>query len=139
MQPTADDIIAMGFSPEMFGHRDEGGLGITIKNLITEHGNILSGRVGATAYASIAEPTSTYVKRAIKCSVAAELCQMRINRIAQDIKQEDGTDAAKMRQQRKDYLAEAEAWTGQIETAAGSGNDFAFGTVTTNHFNEDDD
>jgi len=129
----------MGFVFQMFGYSTEEGLSTLLTGLIAEHGAILSGRVGATAYASAAEPTSTYVKRAIKCLVAAELCQVRINRIAQDIKQEDGTDAAKMRQQRKDYLAEAEAWTGQIEAAAGSGNDFAFGTVTTNHFNEDDD
>lgn len=136
MQPTAADIVAMGFVFQMFGYSTEEDLNTLLTELIAEHGVILSGRIGATAYGTSDQPTSTYVKRSLKCSVAADLCQMRINRIAQDIKQEDGSDAKKMRQQRQDYLNESELWIGKIEVSAGSGNDFAVGTVVTSHFAE---
>ena len=137
--PSAANIISMGFSFQMFGFISETELNLTIADLITEHGALLSGRIGATAYASTTNPTATYVKRSLKCLVAADLCQMRINRIAQDVKQEDGTDAAKMRKQRLDYLAESEQMIGKIETTAGASNDFSFVSVITSHFDEDDD
>ena len=127
----------MGFSFQMFGRDTASDLNLTIKGMIAEHGALLSGRIGTAAYASTTEPISTYVKRAIKSLVAADLCQMRINRLAQEVKQEDGTDAIKMRRQRQDYLAEAELMIGKIEIAAGAGNDFAFGSVITSHFDED--
>lgn len=135
--PSVTDIISMGFIFQMFGFPSEAELKLAVKSLIAEHGAILSGRIGSTAYSGTTEPTATYVKRALKCLVAADLCQMRINRLAQDIKQDDGTDALKLRRQRADYLAEAELLTGKIEVSAGSGNDFATGTVITSHFSED--
>lgn len=137
--PSAADIIFMGFSFQMFGFDSETGLSLTIKGLITEHGALLSGRIGASAYASTTNPTATYVKRSLKCLVAADLCQMRINRLSQEVKQEDGTDATKMRRQRLDYLAEAEQMINKIEVVAGASNDFAFGAVITSHFDEGDD
>jgi hypothetical protein len=134
--PTAAEIISMGFSYQMFGLESEFDLDLNVNNLLSEHSAMLAGRIGATTYAATTNPTATYVKRSLKCLVAADLCQMRINRLAQEVKQEDGTDAAKMRKQRLDYLAEAEQLISKIETVTGSSNDFAFGTVVTSHFDE---
>ncbi|NOQ51726.1 MAG: hypothetical protein GQ578_05875 [Desulfuromonadaceae bacterium] len=135
--PSAADITNMGFGYQMFGRESASDLNLSIKAMIAEHGALLSGRIGATAYASTTEPTSTYVKRAIKSLVAADLCQIRINRLAQEVKLEDGTDATKMRRQRKDYLDEAELMINKIEATASNSNDFAVGTVITSHFDED--
>lgn len=134
--PTAAQIINMGFSFQMFGFKTEDELTPIIDALITEHGALLSGRIGATAYASTIAPTATYVSRAVKCHVAAELCQMRINKLAQEVKQDDGKDANKMRKQRLDYLSDAELMTSKIEALAGD-DDFAIGAVITSHFEDE--
>ena len=135
--PSTSEIAEMGFTAEMFGKSSDSDLQAMIKGMITEHGGLLSGRIGATAYSSTSQPTATYVKRTLKCLVAAELCQRRINRLAQEVKQEDGTDANKMRKQRLDYLAEAEILIGKIEEGNGASNDFASSPVVTSHFAED--
>ncbi len=134
--PSAYSIVNMGFSFQMFGFSSEADLNLTIKDALVDHGHVLSGRIGVATYASTEQPISTYVKKALSCLVAADLCQMRINRLAQEVKQEDGSDAKKMRQQRADYLNDAEKWIGKIEALAATSNDFAVGCVTSSHFEE---
>ncbi len=121
----------------MFGFKDEGELSLVIKDLLKEHGPILSGRIGASAYASVEQPTSTYVKRALKYLVAADLVDLRIMRMSQDIKQVEGIDAFKLRRTQERYIREAEAVIDKIETAAGASDDFATGVVVSSHFSED--
>lgn len=136
-KPTSNEIAEMGFSHEMFGLADNAAFTMMLKGMITEQGNLLSGRISAATFASTTEPTSSYVKRALKCVVAAELCQRRINRLGQETKLEDGSDAKKMRQNRVDYLTEADLMISKVEAAASNSNDFAVGAVITSHFAED--
>ncbi len=135
--PSGAEIAEMGFTPEMFGKKDDSELLRMLKGLVTEHGGLFSGRIGSGSYAAISEPINSYVKRSIKCLVAAELCQRRINRLAQEAKLEDGKDANKMRRSKSEYLTEVELLVGKIETAAGGDDGFAIGSVVTSHFAED--
>ncbi len=135
--PSEISIVNMGFTYQMFGYQSESDLNQTIRDLLSEHGDLLAGRIGATAYASTAQPTATYVSRALRFFVAAELCQHRINKLTQEVKEDDGKDALKLRRQKTDYLNEAESLISKIEATAGASNDFAVGTVVTSHFAED--
>jgi hypothetical protein len=64
------------------------------------------------------------------------MCQNRINRLAQDVKQDNGMDSIKMRRQRNDYLAQAEQQIQLIQNSQSAGTDFAIGSVITSHFDE---
>lgn len=132
--PTATDITSMGFSHEMFGLPLAADLTTVIDGLIAEHGVEVSGVLGATIFGSTAEPASTRVKRAIKFYVAADLCQNRINRLAQEVKQDNGMDSLKMRRQMADYIAKAQQEIQLIQNDQSAGSDFAIGCVVSSHF-----
>ncbi len=135
--PSSTAIANMGFTAEMFGLKDRTELAGLIKPIITEQAALLSGRVGAITYAITAEPVAIYVSRAIKLLTAAELCQIRINRISQDARNEDGKDANKLRKNRADYLAAVDLLVDDIKEAAGGSDGFATAAVITSHFAED--
>ncbi len=133
--PTAQNIISMGFSGRLFG-LDDDDFTIALPELIAEHGALLSGRIGAAVYATTVEPTVTYIARAVKCLVAAELCQRRINRLANEVRQEGSKLIDELRAHRHDYLREAETMIDKIEAVAGANDDFAVGCVITSHFDD---
>lgn len=134
---TATDVEKMGFKPAMF---DEDAAGfVTLltdetTGVIPEQSALLQGRIGATRYASTDVITAALVKRAEKALVAADLYQIRFNRIAETIDDSDGEDATKLRRTQEKYLAEAEMLIGRIVAeSASDSSDYAGGVVESTH------
>jgi len=128
---VAQDIKNLGFVAEMFGIETvdfDGFLG----GIISEQADLLVVRIGESAYASEASPVATLVKRAEKSLAAAELYQIRFNRLAIDIDSADGMDAFKLRRSMEKYLDEAEKLINRIASGAGTDcGDYAGGTLVT--------
>ena len=133
---NAQEIIDLGFSPEMLKEADEGELSALIDEIISEQAPILEGRIGSTNYASAISPTKEYVKRAEKCLVAAELIQRRINIILGNvIGAGQPIDILHEGTQKKIYKEEADSLIEKIIAGGTSdSSDFASGVLTTSHF-----
>ncbi len=131
---TASEIKDLGFNPQMF-RKEDNTFDAYLDDVITEKSVILQGRIGSTTYASSTSPTKDYVKRAEKCLVAAELLQRRINFMLGNVEGEEGSDLAKARQSKKEYLEEAEALIVKIVAGITTDNDnFTSGVLETSHF-----
>lgn len=136
---TNADIIALGFTKDMFHQITDQLFATYIDAVIAEVSDILSARVGAATYASTTLPTSVYVKRAEKCLVAAEMWDRRMNILmgaivgTNLINAQGGKELLTTyeKKQRDDYLAEAEGWLGKILSS-----DFATGSVLSTHFED---
>lgn len=131
--PTAQDVIYMGFSAAMFGFGTDSELEITVRDLLTEQTALVQGEIGTTI-ATLTGTNAVRATRAIKLLTAADLCRMRINRLAQEVKQEDGSDANKMRNQLREYIAEAQGLIANITNTLGATSGFAAGSVISSHF-----
>ncbi len=108
---TPSDIAFLGFSQALFPSlcETEEDFATLIQEIITEQSEILESRVGTDVYASTSAPTATYVKRAEKCLVAAELVQRRINIIlGNSIGAGNEIDISHEGAQKRAYLDEAE-------------------------------
>ena len=100
-----------------------------LASIITEQSEALAGRIGQSTYDTFLQPAASYIKRAEKCFVAAEMVQRRINIILGNVVgagQE--IDTRNERAQRKAYLDEAEAWLSNISSA-----DYSGGVIITEH------
>jgi hypothetical protein len=132
----AQDMIDLGFLPEMFKKDNEAELSAYITAVIAEQADILLGRIGSAAYNSTTSPTDKYVKRAEKCLTAAELIQRRINIILGNVAgagQE--IDVTHEGAQKKVYLSEANDLIAKLVSGTGAdSNDFATGVLVTSHF-----
>lgn len=133
---TAQKIIELGFSGEMFKKDNESEFSDFINDIISEQSVILQGRIGTAVYDSATSPTKDYVEQAEKCLVAAELVQRRINIIlGKAVGAGREIDISHEGAQKKAYRDEAEDWiaklTGGITSDAG---DFASGVLVTSHF-----
>ena len=133
---TNPDIKALGFTQALFSVicADDPAFEALIDGIITDQSSELQDRVGATVYSAPAN--ATYIKKAEKCLVAAELVQRRINIVlgnSQGAGQEIST--ANERNQRKDYLDEAERWIAKLASGVTVDSaDFASGALVTSHF-----
>src|SRR3972149_3629032 len=135
---TNTEIKDIGFTAEMFNKTNETALNTFIDSIITEQSDILEGRIGSTLYASTTTPTSTYVKRAEKCLVAAELLTIRINYIVGNIDGENGSDVVRIRNNIEAYMDKAEEFI--LKLVSGISVDdggFAFSAVSSSHFDND--
>lgn len=133
---TPDDLTAMQFVPEMFGESSST-FDAFLTGIINEQADLLEGRIGSAAYSATAKPAATYANRAEKCLVAAELYQLRFNRISGEIQTVDGMDAFKLRRTRQEYLDEAEKLIARVVSGGGAdGGDAAFGCMESSHFDE---
>jgi hypothetical protein len=134
---TSADIDALLFKPEMFGKTGEN-FKEFVQSIIDDEAETLEGRIGSSAYASATKPTSTYVKKAEKCLVAAELCTRRKNKCLDDAKVNGQEfDTRELNKQMADYQTKAEMWIGKIAAGAtADGSDFSCGTVLSDHFGE---
>ncbi len=130
--PRPDEITIMGFAGAMFGLGSEHELELVVGDLITEQQALVEGRLGV-ALAALTGVNAVRASRAVKLLTAADLCRMRINRLAQEVKLEDGSDAAKMRNQLREYVAEAQSLLHEVETTLGSSSGFAAGHVVTSN------
>lgn len=131
---TVQELKDLGFIAELFGNPQNFDAYLTA--VIAEQASILEGRIGASAYASTSSPIKDYVKRAEKCLAAAELVQRRITYILGNVTggafpiSTSGED-----RQRQAYIDEAAVWiTKIVEGAETDSNDFASGSLVTNHF-----
>lgn len=138
---TAADIKALGFTYSQFNLATDAAFDTWLAAAIAEQGLLLEGRIGATLYESTTTPASTYVARAEKCLVAAELFQRRSIAIAGNA-QPNGEEpvTASLDAQQKKYRAEAQELIDRL--VAGKSSDdtgFASGVSVTSHFPEDVD
>ena len=137
---TRNDIIGplgLGFTKEMFSPlvADDTAFFELIDSVIAEQATDLAERVGQSAYNASANLAN--LKKAEKALTAAELFRRRINILLGTTPgsgQEVST--ASERQQRKDYLDDAEKWIGKIVQGAivDQPSDFASGSLVTGHF-----
>lgn len=123
---TADEILKLGFGPEMFGVEDAGFLEL-VDARITEQAELLEGRIGPSAYAATAKPMATYVKRAEKSMVAAEMVRIRINHLMGNVVHGDEKlDTRALERQEARYRQEAESFIAKIVAGVASdSNDFS--------------
>lgn len=132
---TATDITDLGFIKEMFPKLAPTDAAFTtfINGIIAEQAEILEGLVGSSVYASTTLPTSTRVKRAERCLVAAEMVQRRINVIlGNSIAVGQEIDISHEGAQKKAYATEAEA----LITKLGGNDDYAGGVNESSHFDD---
>jgi hypothetical protein len=130
---TATDIENMGFTPAMFD-RDETTFPAFLAEVINEQSALLQGRIGAARYASTETATAALVKRAEKAMVAADLYQIRFNRIAETIDDSGGIDAFKLRRTQENYAKEAETLIGRLAAGAvADSGSYAGGVVESTH------
>lgn len=134
---TITEIIGLGFTRDMFNKDEDADFEALINAVLADETAILSGRIGSTLYGSSTAPLSTYIKRAERSLVAAELVQRRINTVlGQAVANPEGPDTSALQKQRADYLADAEQWLAKAVTGAqaDTGSDIAFGSVITSTF-----
>ena len=137
---TVSDLKSLGFTREMFVPiaADDTAFDDLLTTIIAEQALQLSGRIGTTAYNDAASPNADYVKMAEKYLSAAELIQRRINvLLGNSVSAGQELATANERNQRKDYLAQADGWIAKV--VAGStidSADFASGALVTSHFEE---
>jgi hypothetical protein len=134
---TTSDLEKMGFKPAMFDV-DETGFGELATEIIGEQSALLQGRVGASLYASTDATSAALVKRAEKALAAADLYQVRFNRIAETIDDSNGLDAFKLRRTQENYAKEAEKLIERIlyGAQAATSDDFAFGAAVSSHYDD---
>lgn len=136
---TAADIKALGFTFSQFNLATDAAFDTWLAETIAEQGLLLEGRIGTTLYGSTTTPASTYVARAEKCLVAAELFQRRsiaISGNAQPNGEEPAT--ASLDAQQKKYRTEAQELIDRlVEGKSSDSSGFASGVSVTSHFIED--
>ncbi len=124
---TADEIRKMKFGPEMFGEEEED-FDAFINAKIDEQAGLLEGRIGASAYAATAKPMATYVTRAEKCLVAAEMVRTRINHLMGIAVRgaDEAPDTRSLERQETRYRHDAEGFIVKIVAGVASdSNDFS--------------
>ncbi len=133
---TSQEIIDLGFTPEMFQKVDDGSFELLLSGVINEQSLILSGRIGTSSYGSASSPIKDFVKLAEKNLVAAEMVRRRINIVLGNISgsgKEINTSNEKS--QRDQYIKEAEDYIAKIVNGASQDSSyFASGALVTSHF-----
>jgi hypothetical protein len=131
---TPADIKALQFVPEEFN-------GVTdfdafLQGVLDEQEALLTDRVGA---ATVSNPALvTHIKRVEKCLTAAELLQMRINRLSGNLDANTAGLISQLKKARQDYQDEAERIIPRLVAGSVSdGSDGAFGFTSSSHFDSD--
>lgn len=129
MAVTENDILALGFTAEMFPTTSD--FSAFLVGKISAESALLSGRIGAALYATTAEPKRTYIHRAEERLVAAELVQVRITTMMGNAIPDGEIDpTTTLRKQRKDFLDEAETLIEKILSGSDSDSvDYSGGVV----------
>ena len=138
---TAQEIIDLGFTASMFRLANDTELAAVISSVITEQAAMLEGRLGSSIYDAATTPESTYVKRAERCLVAAEMMSRRITVIAESVLASGDERTARVETaQMKRWEAQAEALIRKLVSGVttDTGN-FATGVTTSTHFADDCD
>lgn len=138
---TRDNIIGpkgLGFTFAMFSPiaGEETAFHELVDDVIEEQAAELFDRIGSAAYDLAAN--ATYVKKAEKNLVAAELVRRRINVILNNMNSAGNEISTENEhKQRKDYLDEAEKWIAKLaDGSVASSAEFASGALITSHFGD---
>ena len=136
---TPNDIKDLGFTMEMFTLTEETSFISFIDSIIEEQGDMLQGRIGNTTYSSSTAPMNKYVNRALKCLVAKEMVQRRINIIlGKAVGAGQEIDISHEGAQKRAYHDEAESLIQRITAGQTSDTgDFASGVLVTSHYEEE--
>ncbi len=130
---TSQDILSMGFTAEMLALDSQEAFSGLLVNIIDEQAGLLSARIGPEAYSATTEPGSSYVKRAEKCFVAAEIVRLRIvTAMGNAVPNGDEPNTTPLERSRSSYLKEAEGLidkiiSGQVSDTSG----FSSGVLIT--------
>jgi hypothetical protein len=128
---TPQNLIDMQFSPEQFNAVMD--FTAFLQAIIDNQELLLSGRMGSTVFNSATTAIAEQVKRASLCLSAAELLQLRINRLSGNVDADSAVIIRVLQDARKQYLNEAEDKTSRLVSsgaAADSGN-YAGGVLAT--------
>lgn len=107
-----------------------------VQAVIDEQEALLVDRIGSVAFATTG--LSVHIKRAEKCLVAAELLQLRINRLSGNIDAETAVLISQLKKNRQDYLDQADRVVPRLVAGSVSeGSDAAFGYASSSHFDGD--
>lgn len=136
---TTSDLKSLGFIREMFGPiaPDDMAFDDLLTAVIAEQALQLSGRIGTALYNDAASPNADYVKLAEKNLCAAEMLQRKINIIlGNTASRGEEFSTTPERNQRKDYLAEAESWIGKLAQGVTTDppSDVAVNVITASRF-----
>ena len=98
---------------------------------------ILSARLGSTVFDSTTSAIANQVKRTSLCLCAAELLQLRINRLSGNIDPNSGMLISTIQKAQANYLKEADEKTTRLVTSGGSADSggYSCGVVVTGHGN----
>ncbi len=90
-----------------------------ISTIIDEQADLLQGRLGSDVYGDETEPNATYIKRAEKGLIAAEMMQARIIYITGNaVPNGEEPDTRSLDRQKKDLKAEAEEYISRLVSGA---------------------
>jgi hypothetical protein len=119
------------FSAEQFGSVFD--FDAFLQGIIDEQEALLSDRIGASVL--VAPALQVHIKRAEKCLCAAELFQLRINRLSGNVDAETAVLIGQLKKAKTDYLEEAERIIPKlISGSVVEGSDSAFGYTASSHF-----
>jgi hypothetical protein len=125
-----ENLIDLQFSAEQFVSDDFETL---LQDVIDAQEAELFTRLGSPIFDSVATAIVTQVKRLSLCLCAAELLQLRINRLSGNIDADSATIISVLQEARKEYLREVDTKGARLiatGSAADSGN-YAGGVLTT--------
>ena len=126
MVTTYQDILTLGFKPEMFRFNESFSFQRYVEEIITLKSAVLQGKLGIL-YSTAVSPQAELVRRVEVCCVAAELCQRRINLKLSNV---DATsETSPEYKQQKAYEKEADELM-DVLTNYG----YAGGVVVSSHF-----
>ena len=125
------DIKDLQFVPEHFNAVLD--FDAFLQGIIDEQEALLSDRVGVSVLSN--SSLAIHVKRVEKCLTAAELLQLRINRLSGNVDVESAALISQLKKARQDYQDEAERIIPRLVAGSVSdGSDVAFGFNSSSHF-----
>jgi len=128
---TPQDIKDLQFVAEQFNGVVD--FDAFLQGVIDEQEALLSDRVGLSVFSASA--FATHIKRVEKCLVAAELLQLRINRLSGNVDADTAALMSQLKKARQDYQDEAERIIPRLVAGSVSdGSDVGFGSTVSSHF-----
>lgn len=125
------DMKDLQFSAEQFGPVID--FDIFLQNIIDEQEALLTDRVGVAVLSNSA--LLVHLKRVEKCLCAAELFQLRINRLSGNVDAETAVLIGQLKKAKSDYQDEAEKVIPKlISGSVAESSNITFGFNTSSHF-----
>ncbi len=117
---TPQNLIDVQFVAEQFNTVTSPATFFTFLQAIIDNQELLlSARLGSAVFDSATTAIAGQVKRTSLCLCAAELLQLRINRLAGNVDADSAVVIRVLQDARKEYLREAEGNTARLVTSGG--------------------